>query len=74
MLDKTTLGISYFCLGLLLVFINRERLNEKIEKEFTMKLHKQYENSIMIENLQESILIKSENKIDSFNFNFLTLF
>jgi uncharacterized protein YaaW (UPF0174 family) len=68
------LGAIYFIIGLLIFITYRENLDEKIEKELALKVYKQNETALMMDNLQESLLIKSENKIDSLNHNFLTLF
>jgi hypothetical protein len=61
------LGMIYFFLGLLIFITYRENLDDKIEKELALKIHKQNETALMMDNLQESILIKSDNKIDSLN-------
>lgn len=74
LLHIPVLGIVYALLGLLIFIGYRENLDDKIEKELSKKIHKQNETALMIDNLQESLLIKSENKIDSLNHNFLTLF
>ena len=42
--------------------------------EFARKLHMQNETSLMLNNLQEAIIIKSEHKIDYMNENFVGLF
>ena len=43
-------------------------------KELSLKMYKQNETVIVMNNLQESILIKSEDKIDFMNQNFVGLF
>ena len=68
------LGLIYFLASIFIFITYRENLDDKIEKELALKIHKQNETALMMDNLQESLLIKSENKIDSINHNFLTLF
>ena len=74
MSNKGSLAFIYFVLGSCIFVSYRENLDESIEKELALKVHKQNETALMMDNLQEALLIKSENKIDSINQNFLILF
>ena len=42
--------------------------------EFARNMHRQNETSVMLNNLQEAIMIKSDHKIDYMNENFVELF
>ena len=64
----------YCVTGVFIFIANQDNLNDKMVKELSMKIHKQNENVIVMNNLQESIFIKSEHKIDFMNQNFISLF
>ena len=73
-MEKEYIIFCYILVGIYLYYLQKDNLNEKMLKEFSLKIYKQNETVIMMNNLQESILIKSEDKIDFMNQNFVGLF
>jgi hypothetical protein len=51
MTDKTSLAFIYFVFGACIFVSYRENLDESIEKELALKVHKQNETALMMDNL-----------------------
>ena len=49
-------------------------VNQHVLEQFSYRMYKQIETAIVMNNLQESILIKSDKKIDIMNANFIETF
>ena len=63
--------LNYILWGCFACIVCRDDLNDKVVKEMSKKIYSQMETTIVLNNLQESIIIKSDQKIEFVNHNFI---